>query len=191
MPNKTGVWNQEEADNNHIFSYRIAQFIGNMYDKNHNLFDFGCGKGAYCRYFEDIGFENVIGIDGQFYEGHENMVFIAHDLTKDIRLININHENFGKGNVICLEVGEHIPEEYLETFLDNITFYCDNYLILSWAVPGQEGIGHVSCRPNEWVISEMNKRGFNYKAAETKIIRSVPEGYVNYFKNTLMIFKKS
>ena len=184
MPSKTGIWNQEEADANHIFSYRIAQWLGVFFEKNKNLFDFGCGKGAYCKYFEDIGFRNTLGIDGEIYNNIENKAFAKADLSLPFDL-NI------KGNVLCLEVGEHIPEESLDVFIDNLTTHCSGWLILSWAVPGQDGIGHVSCRANQWVIDQMNSRGFIYAPIETNEIRKVPEGFVNYFKETLLVFKKN
>lgn len=183
MPTNTGIWDQQEADNNHIFSYRIANFIASFLDKKETLYDFGCGKGTYSRYFEDMGFEKIIGVDGILYEGVECSNMMALDLTDKI-------DFKAKGSVLCLEVGEHIPEEHLETFIDNLTNNCSHWLILSWAVPGQDGIGHVSCRTNDWVKEEMLKRGFEFDEWTTKIIRKLPEGYVNYFKDTLMIFKK-
>jgi tryptophanyl-tRNA synthetase len=183
MPQSNGIWSQEEADNAHIFSYRIAQFIGRLFPKDKPVIDFGCGKGAYCRYLKDIGFKEVIGVDGEYYQGVEIEDFIKMDLSQPINMVT----NF---NVICLEVGEHIPEENLDFFLTNISSACLNYLVISWALPGQDGIGHISCRTNEWVISELNKRGFTYLERETSEIRTVSEGFVNYFKDTLMIFKK-
>lgn len=183
MPNNSGIWDQEEADNNHIFSYRVAQFIGNFLNKETPIIDFGCGKGTYCKYFEDIGFKSVYGIDGILYQGVENNNFFPFDLTQSFK-VNV------KGNAICLEVGEHISEESLETFINNITNNCNGWLIISWALPGQEGIGHVSCKPNQWVIDEMAKRGFEFMQDTTEVIRQFPEGFVNYFKETLLIFKK-
>lgn len=183
MPSKTGIWDQQEADNNHIFSYRIAQLIGKMYDKNHNLFDFGAGKGAYCRYFEDIGFTSVLGIDGEIYEGIECKQFAKADLS-------IYFDLERKGNVLCLEVGEHIQMESADVFIDNLTRHCDGLLVLSWAVIGQEGIGHVNCRPNEWVIEQFSKRGFKFMDLETNELRQKAEGFVNHFKDTILIFKK-
>jgi len=129
MPSNTGIWNQEEADNNHIFSYRIAKWIANFLNPTKQLYDVGCGKGTYAGYFEDMGFYMVIGIDGVEYEGKECSKLLAHDLTDSLDF-NIY------GNILCLEVGEHIPEEHLETFINNLTHNCNEWLILSWAVPG-------------------------------------------------------
>lgn len=183
MPSNTGIWDQEEADNNHIFSYRIAKWIANFLNPKKLLYDVGCGKGTYAGYFESVGFKSVIGIDGVVYNGRECSQLLACDLTDSLDFNNY-------GNLLCLEVGEHIPEEHLNTFLDNLANNCDEWLILSWAIPGQDGIGHLSCRPNDWVKDEFWKRGFCFMPEETRQIRECPEGYVNYFKDTLLIFKK-
>jgi tryptophanyl-tRNA synthetase len=64
------------------------------------------------------------------------------------------------------------------------------YLILSVAVEGQEGLGHVNCRSNEYVINKLQEKGLTYLPELTEQIRKEPEPYVSYFKNTLMIFQK-
>lgn len=183
MPTETGIWNQEEADKNHIFSYRTARWIAGFLDKNQHLYDVGCGKGTYSGYFESVGFKSVIGIDGIVYEGKECSQLFACDLTDKLEFNQ-------KGNILCLEVGEHIPEQFLPVFIDNLTNNCNGWVVLSWAVPWQDGIGHVSCQTNDWVKDEFWRRGFCFMPEETRIIREMPEGYVNYFKETLMIFKK-
>lgn len=35
----TGIWEQEEADEAHIFSYEVAKWIGKHLDKEQNIFD--------------------------------------------------------------------------------------------------------------------------------------------------------
>ena len=62
--------------------------------------------------------------------------------------------------VVCLEVGEHVPAQNQQVVLDNIVKHATSGILLSWAVPGQGGNGHVNERPNAWVISQMKERGF-------------------------------
>ena len=61
---------------------------------------------------------------------------------------------------LCIEVGEHVPEEFLEKFLDNIAIFATEMMIVSWAVPGQRGRGHVSCLDPDWVAAELGLRGW-------------------------------
>ena len=95
-----------------------------------------------------------------------------------------------KGVVISLEVGEHIPAEYMDAYLDNICNNCSNYLITSWAIRGQAGFGHVNCLDNHEIIPLIEKRGFKLMEKETEEVRSIDLSEAPWFKNTLLIFKK-
>lgn len=185
MPSETGVWNQQEADTAHIFSYKVAKWIADFAKskfKKPLVYDFGCGKGTYTQYFLDRKIE-AFGIDGEVYEGLETENFIKHDLTNQIKLTQADL-------VVCLEVGEHIPSKYYPQFIANLVNSCDEWLILSWAVPGQDGIGHVNCQTNDWVKDELWALGFQFMPEETREIRKQPENYVSYFRDTLLIFKR-
>lgn len=179
MPLETGIYTVEEAVYGHDFSYRLAKWIGEYMPKNEPLSDIGCGPATYLRYLHDIGFYNLQGYEGtpqNFEYGKVKLQDLTNTFTFD-------------GNAICLEVGEHIPEEYLDVFLNNLA-QCTGKLILSWGVPGQDGIGHVSCRHNIWVIDQMEKRGFKLNVPDTLTVRTVVEDRVSYFRNTLMIFER-
>ena len=94
------------------------------------------------------------------------------------------------GVVISLEVGEHIPAEYMNTYISNITNPCNSFLITSWAIKGQEGFGHVNCLDNHEVIPLIESRGFKLMEKETEEVRSIDLTEAPWFKNTLLIFKK-
>lgn len=182
----TGVWNQEEADKGHLFSYRLAQWIGSKLNKYKPLYDFGCGKGAYCRYFEDIGFNYVVGIEGESLKDFEHHGILVLDLSKPL---DFNK----KGSVISIEVGEHIPAEFEQIFIKSVVDNTlpDHLSIISWAHEGQQGDGHVNCKPDWWVIENFEKHGFIFLPELTIEARSIPEGHVAYLKENLFVFKKA
>lgn len=184
MPTKTGIFTKEEAETGHLFSYRLAQYIGELFT-NELIYDMGCGMGSYARYLEDVGFNNVIGVEGTQGLSFENKVCWGVDLTRAYIFPD-------KGHAICIEVGEHIPKEFEEVFINNIckTVKKDCYLVLSWAHEGQDGYGHVNCRPDWWVKEEIEKRGFEKHEALTINARNVIEGHVAYLKENLFVFKK-
>ena len=95
-----------------------------------------------------------------------------------------------KGIVISLEVGEHIPKQYQDIYLDNLDRHCEELLIISWAVRGQGGYGHFNELNNDEIIPEILKRGFVLLEEETKSIRDSVQSCCHYFKNTLMVFKR-
>lgn len=62
--------------------------------------------------------------------------------------------------VLSFEVGEHIPSGHAAAFLDNVSSTGLEGVMLSWAVIGQRGHGHVNCRSPEWVAAEMGYRNW-------------------------------
>ena len=64
--------------------------------------------------------------------------------------------------VLTLEVGEHIPPQFMDTFLSNVVRHARHGVVMSWARPGQTRPGEPA-HPNEVsnirVIAEMKKLG--------------------------------
>lgn len=183
----TGAWEKEDVANQHVFSLNLARWIGNFLPKEQPLTDMGCGFGDYLWVWDKMGFEKLVGVEGSDLEElFQYSNIMVHDLTNPIAL-------WDKGNVVALEIGEHIPSHFMQEFLDNICFNTapDHHLILSWAIPGQGGHGHVHCLPNETVIKEIECRGFEFLPRETISARDCIEHTASWFRNTIMIFKKN
>jgi len=161
------------------FDHKFANAILNV--TSGSVLELGAGLGCYTYYFNRSGsFSRVSG-----YEGASNVYeltggFIEHaDLTEE--------HDFGRFNwVVCLEVAEHIPAEFEATFVDNISGPSPDGIILSWALPDQPGSGHVNGKTNEYVISLMQSRGFEYDAQKTIFLRGQAE--LSWFKETTMVF---
>lgn len=183
MPTPTGIWSPEEAETGHVFDYKLAQWMGQYFPKDKPLFDFGCGPGEYLRYFHDIGFQKLKGFEGTTLSFEFGNVEVR-DITESFQDVQI-------GNVICLEVAEHIPEQYTDVFLDNLTRHLYGRLILSWAIPGQGGLGHVNCRHNIWVIEKMRTLGLSLRVLDTLHSRQMVSNNAHWFRNTLMVFEKA
>jgi hypothetical protein len=183
MASKTGIWSVEEALEHHDFSYRLAKFIGDYFEKQDIITDFGCGRGTYLRYLHDRGYENLHGVEGEALPFFEFSDISVRDLTQPFQLDDIGHS-------ICIEVGEHIPQEFADQFIKNIANNTSRKLIISWAIPGQDGIGHVNCKHNVWVIDRFEALGFKLDAEDTIEIRQHVDNNMSYLRNTLMIFNK-
>jgi hypothetical protein len=189
----TGFWViPTEPDKQHIHSPKLANWISHYFlpDRDKQLIDFGCGMGDYLRNFESHGFTKIYGFEGLPPVGSPEYV-LQFDLTNPVT----NHPMYTQlkesaHNVLCLEVGEHIPPHYESVFLDNITDLAKNKIILSWAIVGQPGHGHVNCLNNDDIIRRMNERGFDYLAEDSEIIRQNVDDLAPWFYNTLMIFKR-
>lgn len=182
---ETGYWNGETAHIHHVHCTELSKWICEfLKDEKHNLLmDIACGLGNYLKDFSENGFTRIVGIDGDIPKKAVYPFIIKQDLTLPLEVLV-------RGNVISLECGEHIPAEYMNVYLDNITNACNGYLITSWAVRGQEGFGHVNCLDNHEIIPEIEKRGFKLMEKETEEVRSIDLSEAPWFKNTLLIFKK-
>ena len=193
MITETGYWTSDDTESIHVHDPRLANWILNYLqnDKDKQLIDFGCGIGDYLKKLHNNGFSNLHGFEGEVRKGSPNFVD-SWDLTNPIKNYkNYDHLKKNAYNSICLEVGEHIPKQYESIFLDNITSLTTNKIILSWAIIGQLGDGHVNCMNNDEVILKMNELGFNYLENDSIIARnSVSPEIASWFLNTIMIFQK-
>ena len=182
---ETGYWNGETAHIHHVHSKELSEWISDFLkeDKAKITYDFGCGLGNYLKDLQESGFSNLIGYEA---DPSKKKVF-EHIMVKDLTILFVLPIG---GNVISLEVGEHIPKKYQDIYLDNITKNCNGYLITSWAIRGQAGFGHVNCLDNHEIIPEIEKRGFKYLEKDSMSARSVIKDNAAWFRNTILIFKK-
>jgi len=152
---ETGIWSARLARKNHKHDEGLASEILKFFHPK-KFADVGCGDGWYCSKFKEAGWPIVHGYDGTFGVSKLGIYkdIMTVDLTKE-RYVGIDYDL-----VMCLEVGEHIPEKFETIFIENLVRYCSRYLILSWAPPGQKGSGHVNCRDYKYVMQKMLKYGF-------------------------------
>ncbi len=158
--------------------------------KDTPIYDFGCGNGAYLAGMKEAGFTQLKGFEGDPPRNSRFDNIVQQDLTKPF----IGRP---KGTIISLEVAEHIPSEFTDTYLENVWWACDSLFICSWAIPGQGGLGHVNELSNADAIQTIMKHGFRYLEYETLSARSkisdvldASRGLLPWFKNTLLVFEK-
>jgi hypothetical protein len=184
MVDKYGIWDYAEAkkrlDNKEgwIFDKSLAEKIYDAY-KPESVVDFGCGPGHYCKFLSSLGcivegYDGVTGFD----------IFPVNPINLAAPLVHIKKYEL----VLCLEVGEHIPKEYEDIFIKNLLDSMDKTLILSWAIPGQGGMGHVNEQRNEYVIEKLTKLGLKFLEKETMELRG--SSTLTHFKNTILVFVK-
>lgn len=147
-----------------------------------SIVDLGCGPGFYVSRFKDSGYI-CDGYDGNPYtEELSGGIANVADLSKQFLLAR------EYDCVLSLEVGEHIPKDYEQIFIDNVCRPGSKYIILSWAVPGQKGSGHVNCQSNEYITSEFSRREYERCTQIETTLRQASSA--SWFKHTIMVFKK-
>lgn len=176
--NETGVWLDRTA---HVTDISFLSFLINFFGQEKaSVYDLGCGGGGYAKPLV------AAGLDVACYDGSPHASAMSDGLcsTMDLaRPIDLEPRDW----VLSLEVGEHIPSQFEKVFMDNVVKSAKAGLILSWAVPQQKGFGHVNCQTNEYVISEIESRGFVHDPELQKVVRENVS--FNYFLRTVMTFK--
>lgn len=180
--NEKGYW--EEVCNHHT-DQGLANAILNLVEDLDSVVDFGCGDASYVRSIKTMYPNKTISA----YDGNPNVVKITNGLGTRIDL----SEKFYLGKtfdlVMSLEVAEHIPPQYESNFIQNLIVHSNSYLLISWAVPGQGGKGHVNEQPNEYVISLFENLGFEHLEEISDQLRNCISN-CTWFTNTLFLFKK-
>ena len=174
-----GYWLEVQGANTHICDQSLCDAIIEMFPVE-SAIDIGSGDGAYTRNLINAGIK-CKGFDGnpETYKISSGLCNVR-DFSQPVRL--------GKFDlVLSLEVGEHIPRKYEQTFINNLCRASQHWICGSWGVEGQTGYGHVNCRNNDYIIKEFKKRGFKFREDLSEIIRN--KSTLEWFHNTIMVFE--
>lgn len=185
--NARGYWENSTTEG-HGHDEGLAKAIVDFLKKQRaeSVVDFGCGDGFYTKFLN----ENKIcclGLDGN---PHTPELTDGQGYVLDLTL---KHEFGPLDWALSLEVGEHIPSEFEGAFLHNLHHHNRYGIILSWAVRGQGGDGHVNCQDNLEIIDKITKMGYTFDQNSTQILRSKCALYPHtgwWFRNTLMVFRR-
>jgi hypothetical protein len=144
--------------------------------------DFGCGLGKYVRWLRDRRFD----CDG--YDGNPNTRELTGGICNTLNFAEPVRLSRDYDAVMSFEVGEHIPKQFEPFFIDNLASHARRLLVMSWAVPGQDGDGHINCRSNSYIIKQLRRRGFRFEPIASQMLRANCSLY--WFKQTLMVFSR-
>jgi hypothetical protein len=141
-----------------------------------SVVDFGCGQGEWLDAFPvDV---ETMGVD---IAAPERMNFAQLDLTEPIQLGTFDL-------VLCLETGEHLPEDSADTLIDTLVRHGD-VVVFGAAVPGQEGKGHINCQPHRYWHDKFEARGF-----ETRdVIRPLIENDARvspWYRSNMFVYRR-
>ena len=181
--NTHGIWSGLITDQ-HSHDPKLAQQLVTFFQSKNaaSVLDLGAGLGLYTEALSKNG------IFASCYDGNPDTQTLTKgkcaiaDLTVDL--------NFSKYDwVLCLEVGEHLPKEYEDTLFNNIIRNSKSGIVLSWAIPGQTGDGHINEQSNDYVKSKMASLGYANNLEAENILREAST--LAWFKNTIMVFEPS
>lgn len=156
----------------------LAQEMVKFFKKENikNIADFGSGNGFFVNYFRD----NDFNVDG--YEGNPNNPNIVLDLADPISL------DKEYDWVISLEVGEHIPKKYEDTFIKNLHNNNKKGLIITWALTDMSGFGHVNCRDVKYITNKFVNLGYKVDEEVTENLRNSCSKF--WLSGSLLVLRK-
>ena len=143
---QNGYWEGLEAVSQHVYDSSLGNSLVQFFKAQNinSLVDFGCGMGNYVKTFRQKNI-NAIG-----YDGNPNTPELTNNLCNvlDLSIPKIFDEPFDW--VMSLEVGEHLPPQFEDIFINNLHNNNKYGIILSWAINGQGGHGHVNEKNNDY-----------------------------------------
>jgi len=92
--------------------------------------------------------------------------------------------------VICVEVAEHLEEQYADVLVQNISKLCHSRttVIFSAAVPYQGGNNHVNEQWQTWWAKKFYQHGFGgYQSEEIQMNKSI----CRWYAQNIVIYKKN
>ena len=189
--NDKGIWENPTAEG-HAHDDGLANALVEFFKKeedpkaNLKIMDIGCGDGFYSRKLYD----NYFLVKA--FDGNPNTPALTRGLG-EVQDFTMPLDLGARDWVLCLEVGEHIPHRYENTFIENLDRHNKKGIVLSWAVRGQKGDGHVNCLNNNEVIPMIERLGYELDAKASMKLREScslypKDGY--WFRDTLMVFRR-
>jgi hypothetical protein len=133
------------------------------YLRGKNVASFGDGPGAYKAFISNLKQVNTYdAYDGAPYADITTDGHVKHlDLSAPVYHLPVYDW------IISLEVAEHVPKEFEQIFIDNLTRHAKEGIILSWAVVGQLGHSHVNNQNPPYVKEQLENRGFKLDQSVT------------------------
>ena len=158
--------------------------------------DFGCNNGGVIQYMkEKYPHISVTGVD--YFEWAKKH---AHPIIREnIQIADLAqpYDTGGMYDIVnSTEVGEHIEISGEQNFIDNITKSAKDLLVLTWSAEASHGNDqHQNPRWQEYIISEVEKRGFHYSKPLSKDLANALQssllnmGY-SWWAHDIMIFRR-
>lgn len=167
------VYNKKFFKQRRSLAWRVPIVVDAVIDvlNPHSVIDVGCGNGDLVSGFYRklkypcYGIEGTVNALESIEPWLENYVFIR-DLRHPLDDFILKKLDLA----ICLEVAEHIEEEYAEVFMDNLCGLSDT-ILMSAAPPGQGGKCHVNCQIWDYWFYLFTARGYRPNHAVVEALK--------------------
>ncbi|KKR54638.1 MAG: Glycosyl transferase family 2 [Parcubacteria group bacterium GW2011_GWA2_40_23] len=156
---RTSIYNKDFYTNR-SGAMKSAQIIVPLiidFLKPKSVVDVGCGTADFLKVFIENGVEDILGLDGSWMDNKAIVIpkssFKKIDLKESIQL------NRTFDLAMSLEVAEHLPKEYAQRFIDDLS-KLSPVILFSAAIPLQGGTHHINEQWQDYWKNLFAKRNF-------------------------------
>ena len=174
---------------NHWVDTPLGEHLRDNLFRGADVIDLGAGLGHYGKIFVAPGspVKSWAGFDGAINVRGATDGFVSFmDLTQPHAA---DERPCVQGDwVLSLEVAEHIPPEFTDSFLRNVRCSCRVGAVVSWAVPSQTGgLGHVNTKEQKDAIAAMARWGFVLDEEASKTLQQAAS--MEHFKRNTLVYR--
>lgn len=153
-----------------------------------SVIDVGCGVGSWLSFFLKNGVKDIFGIDGDWVKENQLQIPVRCFKSVDVsKTFNIGRK---ADLVMCLEVGEHLPNESAGGLIHSLT-ECAPIVLFSAAIPYQPGTGHINGQWPEYWANIFKQHGYIPIDAIRRKVWSNPDVEYWYAQNIFLYVKES
>ncbi len=151
-----------------------------------SIIDVGCGTGTFLSVLQDLGYNDVMGIEGEWLDNTK--LYVDRSIIKTFDLRNRFTVNRKFDLAISLEVAEHLPESSADTFVDTLTNLSD-VILFSAAIPNQGGQNHLNEQWPDYWLEKFSLRKYSFYDGLRWKFWNNPKVEYWYSQNIFMIIK--
>jgi hypothetical protein len=157
-----------------------------------SVIDLGGGQGGYAREWQALSAVNpqVGPRDVRVFDGATHIEEVTGGFVKWADLsqpLDVPPADWA----MSLEVAEHIPKRFEDAFIENIHRLNTHGVVISWAVKGQAGSGHVNCQNADYVIQRFTALGYHYDEDLSAKLRAMARHELFWLAKTIYVFRRS
>lgn len=176
---------QNQGDTTFVSARRVVPILINLLHPK-SVVDFGCGTGTWLRVFKENGINNILGLDGEYVDKSQLKISESDFRSEDLSIFFKEKRKFDLA--ICLEVAEHIEQEYEDIFIKNLVQLSD-IIFFSAAIPFQGGTHHVNEQWQEYWIHKFKLHGYQASGWIRDQIWNDDKIQTYYRQNNILFYK--
>lgn len=148
-----------------------------------SMVDVGCGPGGQVDLAESLGYDSVVGVDGDVSLLKRKSDIVIHDFT--VAPLHLGG-SFDLG--WSCEFLEHVRECYMDNYM--AVFERCKYVAVTYAPKGKRGHHHVNCRDEKYWVGMFESRGFVFEKELTSECRQASTMKRDFFRDTGLVFSQ-